>query len=53
MGNNKTVAKNNNFPQNLLHKLNTQIQHKTDHTQTKRNDKKLWTTFTYHSPKIR
>jgi len=37
----------------LIHKLNRQIQRKTDHTQTKRNDKKLWSTFTYHSPKIR
>jgi hypothetical protein len=49
----QTIAKNNIFPQSLLRKLNRQIQHKTDHTQTRRNDKKLWTAFTYHSPKIR
>jgi len=47
----QTIAKNNNFPQNLLLKLKRQIQHKTSHTQTRRNDKKLRTT--YHSPKIR
>jgi hypothetical protein len=35
----QTIAKNNNFPQHLLHKLNRQIQHNTDHTHTKRNDK--------------
>jgi hypothetical protein len=49
----QTMAKNNNFPQHLLHKLNRQIQHNIDHTHTKRNDKKQWTTFTYHNPKIR
>ena len=50
MGNNTNSSEKQ---QNLLHQLNRQIQHRTDHTQTKRNDKKLWTTFTYHSPKIR
>jgi DNA mismatch repair ATPase MutS len=49
----QTTANNNNFPTNLLHKLNQQIQQKIHHTLTERNDKKLWTTFTYHSPKIR
>jgi len=49
----QTIAKNNNFPQSLIIRLNRQIQHKTGHTQTRRNDKKLWATFTYHSPKIR
>jgi len=45
----QTIARNNKF----LHKLNRQIQHKIDHTQTEEKDKKIWTTFTYHSPKIR
>jgi len=53
MGNNTNNSEKNNFPQNLLHNLNRQIQHETDHTQIKRNDKKLSTAFTYHSPKIR
>jgi hypothetical protein len=43
-----------NFPQNLLQKLNQQIQRKTGHVQTEgRDDKKTWTTFTYYSPQIR
>jgi hypothetical protein len=49
----QTIAKNNNFPQSLLYKLNRQTQRITDHTQTEGNDKKIWTTFTYHSSKIR
>ena len=49
----QTIARNNNFLQNFLQKLNRQIQHKIDHTQTEEKDKKIWTTFTYHSPKIR
>jgi len=48
----QTMARNN-FPQNVLQKLNQQIQHKIDHTQTGEKDIKIWTTFTYHSPKIR
>jgi hypothetical protein len=48
----RTIA-NNIFPKNLLHKLNRQMQHKTDRTQTGKKDKKFWTAFTYHSPKIR
>jgi len=48
----KTMAKNNNFPQQLLQKLNQQIQHKAGHKETEKKDK-IWTTFTYHSPKIR
>jgi hypothetical protein len=48
------TARNNNFPQNLLHKLNPQIQHKTGHVQTEgRDDGKTWTTLTYYSPQIR
>jgi hypothetical protein len=42
----QTIAKNNNFPQSLLFKLNRQIQHKTGHTQTRRNDKN----YGPHSP---
>jgi hypothetical protein len=48
----QTIAKNNNFPLHLLHKLNHQIQTKANHTH-KENKHKIWTTFTYHSPKIR
>ena len=48
----QTIAKNNNIPQKMLQKLNQQIQQKTDQNSEK-NDNKLWTTFTYHSPKIR
>jgi len=53
MGNNKSIAKNNNFPQGILQKLNQQIQQNTRCTETKEKDKKVWTTFTYHGPKIR
>jgi hypothetical protein len=49
----QTIANNNNFPKNLLHKINQQIQQKTNCTQTEKKEKKFWTTFTYHSPKIR
>jgi len=48
----QTIAKNNNFPRHLLHKLNHQIQSKANHTH-KEKKHKIWTTFTYHSPKIR
>jgi hypothetical protein len=44
----QTVAKNNYFRQSLLHKLNRQIQHKTAHTQTRRNNKN----YGLHSPII-
>jgi len=49
----QTIANNNNFPKNLHHKINRQMQHKTDRTKTEKKEKKFWTTFTYHSPKIR
>jgi len=52
MGNN-TIAKNNNFPQHLLLKLNRKILNKVNKKKTSKNDKKIWTTFTFHSPKIR
>jgi hypothetical protein len=42
----KTMAKNNNFPQQLLQKLNRQIQHKADHKETEKKDNKMCTTFT-------
>jgi hypothetical protein len=35
----QTIAKNNNFPQSLLQKLNRQIQHKVDCKQTEMKDK--------------
>jgi hypothetical protein len=53
-GINKLIARNNKFPQNLLQKLNRQIQHKTVHVQTKgRGDKKIWTVLAYCSPQIK
>jgi hypothetical protein len=48
----QTIAKNNNIPQQLLQKLNQRVQQKTDPNPDKK-DKMIWTTFTYHSPKIR
>jgi len=48
-----STAKNNNFPQHLLLKLNRQILHKVKNKKTSKNDKKIWTTITFHSPKIR
>ena len=50
----QSIARNNNFPQHLLQKLNRQIHNKTDHTHNRNKDKKrTWATFTYHSPQIR
>ena len=49
----QSIAKNNNFPQHLLLKLNRQILHKVNNKETSKNDKKIWITFTFHSPKIR
>jgi len=46
------IAKNNNFPQRLLQKLYHQIQKKVNHVHNEKKQKN-WTTFTYHSPKIR
>ena len=48
----QTIAKKNNIPQQLLQKLNQSVQQKTDKSPDKKS-KKIWTTFTYHSPKIR
>ena len=49
----QTIAKNNNFPKHMIQKLNWKIQQKATHTQPKDKTRKIWTTFTYHSPKIR
>ena len=49
----QTIAENNNFPKRMIQKLNWKIQQKATHTQTKDKTRKIWTTFTYHSPKIR
>jgi hypothetical protein len=38
----QTIAKNNNFPQQLLQKLNRQIQHKAGHNKTEKKDKNIW-----------
>jgi hypothetical protein len=48
----QSIAKNNNFPQHLLQKLNHRIHNKSNHTHYVKKHK-IWTTFTYHSPKIR
>ena len=48
----KSIAKNINFPQGLLQKLNHQIQSKANHIHNEKKHK-IWTMFTYHSPKIR
>ena len=48
----QTIAQNNNIPQQLLQNLNQRVQQKTDQNPDKK-DNKIWTTFTYHSPKIR
>jgi len=56
----QSVAKNNNFLQHLLLKLNQRILRKEKKKKKKKkkkkiskNDKNIWTTFTFHSPKIR
>jgi len=41
-------ARNHNFPQNLIQKLNRQIQHKTTHVQTEERDEKK--NLGQHSP---
>jgi len=47
------IARNKNFPKYLLQKLNRQTQQKATHTQPNERKPKIWTTFTYHSPKIK
>ena len=53
MGNYTIHSKKNNFPKHLIQKLNWKIQQKTKHIQPNGKQHKTWTTFTYHSPKIR
>jgi hypothetical protein len=48
----QTIAKNKNFPQSLLRKLNRQMNTKLTIGEPEEKTKKLWTTFTDHSPKI-
>jgi hypothetical protein len=43
---------NNSKKQQLIQKLNQRVQQKTNQNPDKK-DNKIWTTFTYHSPKIR
>jgi hypothetical protein len=48
----QSIARNN-FPHSLLQKLNRQIRNKIDHTHNRNKDnKRVWATFTYHSPQI-
>jgi len=51
----QSIAKNNYFPHHLLLKLNRQILNKVNNNNKKlaRMTKKIWTTFTFHSAKIR
>jgi hypothetical protein len=46
------IARNNNFPKHRL-QLNRQTQQKATHTQPNEKKSKVWTTLTFHSPKIR
>ena len=47
------ITRNNNFPKHLLQKLKLQTQQKASYTQPKEKNHKIWTTYTYHSPKIK
>ena len=50
-----TMAQNNGFPVHLIHSLRNKLTAKKDRTtltQTKENNNRKWTTFTYHSPSI-
>jgi hypothetical protein len=50
----QTIANNNNFPKKPTPQTTpTNATKKTDRTLTEKKDKKFWTTFTYHSSKIR
>jgi hypothetical protein len=42
----------NNIPQQVLQKLKQRVQQKTEQNPYKKGNK-IWTTFNYHSPKIR
>jgi len=50
-----TIAKNNGFPLQIIHKIKNKIILKTQKTKvtpTKTQETKKWVTFTYHSPLI-
>ena len=48
------IAQNNNLPRKIILNLNQKIKHKKSSQDEKYGDKnKIWTTFTYYSPKIR
>jgi hypothetical protein len=50
----RSISRNNNFPQHLLQKLSREIHNKINHTHNRNKDnKRIWATFTYHSPQIR
>ena len=53
MENHTNHSRKNNFPKRMIQKLNWKIQQKATHPQSKDKTRKIWTTFTYHSPKIR
>jgi len=49
----KSIA-TNNFPQHLLQKTSQWIQNRTNPIHNRKKDnKRIWATFTYHSPQIR
>jgi len=48
------IAQNNNFPTKIILNLNQKTKHKRSSLDENNGDKnKMWTTFTYYSPKIR
>jgi hypothetical protein len=49
----RKIAKNNNFPENIITKLRKHIEHNKTHQKSKDNTTKNWATFTNHSPQIR
>ena len=49
----KTMGKNNNIPSQVLHKLHHRLKYKEPRPKPETADSNKWTTFTYHSPKIR
>ena len=49
----KTMGKNNNVPSQVLHNLHHRLKYKKPRPKPETADSNKWTTFTYHSPKIR
>jgi hypothetical protein len=49
----RKIARNNNFPQDIIKKLKNHIEHNKTCQKPKDNTTKKWTTFTYYSPQIR